>query len=458
MATRVEKNQSSSAAAVNRGNDVIALFILAVAVLVFLSLATYSATDWNFFNNSSQYTKHNWIGIVGSSVANLLLQIVGLTAYFTPVLLALVAWRIYKTKSLFPSISRTLAFILFIVSISGLIYIFGGYAGMAGKFIAENLGWLLGKIGSGILLGAILLASALVITNLSFAFLSESLNMALDNFKIHFDEWQDKRREAKKHIEPKAEKLPVVKSEKKPTISAGETIAVGKKEKPEKAKSEVSEMLKEFAGAPENKPAEIENNEEFSFEETPETEKHIVPTISSAVEKPFEKAEPKDDPFAGLNDEIAPIGITPIRETGELAPDLIEAEPVVEPIPVKAQEPQNFDDYILPTSEFLTAPPPHLEQKEEELLETAQQLTEKTKEFKVDGRVMHICQGPVVTTYEFKPDPGVKYSRVTGLADDLCLALKAESIRIERIPGKAFVGIEVPNLKRETIYRRFDFV
>ena len=67
---------------------------------------------------------------------------------------------------------------------------------------------------------------------------------------------------------------------------------------------------------------------------------------------------------------------------------------------------------------------------------------------------MHICQGPVVTTYEFKPDPGVKYSRITGLSDDLCLALKAESIRIDRIPGKAFVGIEVPNRERDTIFLR----
>ncbi len=71
-------------------------------------------------------------------------------------------------------------------------------------------------------------------------------------------------------------------------------------------------------------------------------------------------------------------------------------------------------------------------------LRSPKELTQKTKEFNVTGRVMHICQGPVVTTYEFKPDPGVKYSRVTGLVDDLCLALKAESIRIERIPGKAF--------------------
>src|SRR5205085_3025727 len=92
--------------------------------------------------------------------------------------------------------------------------------------------------------------------------------------------------------------------------------------------------------------------------------------------------------------------------------------------------------------------------KDEELLAIAQELTDKTKEFNVTGRVMHICQGPVVTTFEFKPDPGVKYSRVTGLVDDLCLALKAESIRIDRIPGKAFVGIEVPNKQRENIFIR----
>lgn len=465
MATRVEKNQTSSTASINRGTDVVALFILAVAVLAFLSLATYSPTDWNFFNDSSQYTKHNWIGIVGSAFSNLLFQLVGLTAYFTPVLLALIAWRIYKTKSLQPSIGRFLAFILFIISVAGLIYIFGGYAGMFGKFIAENLTWLLGKIGSGILLVAVTLASALVITNLSFAFISENLQMALDNFKIHFDEWQEKRREARKQIEPKPEKLPVVKSEKKPTISNGEPIVLEKKGK---AKSEVSEMLKEFAGAPEKKPAELEK--EIPFEESPKVEEPIIPTISSPNENPSERSEnkndfsfeaKKDDSFTDLNKEIAPIGITPVqetgdlnKETGELAQDLIEEEQTIEPKPIEAQKPQNFDNYILPGSEFLVPAPPHLEQKEEELLEIAQQLTEKTKEFKVDGRVMHICQGPVVTTYEFKPDPGVKYSRVTGLADDLCLALKAESIRIERIPGKAFVGIEVPNAKRETIYLR----
>ncbi|HEX7957136.1 MAG TPA: DNA translocase FtsK, partial [Pyrinomonadaceae bacterium] len=111
-------------------------------------------------------------------------------------------------------------------------------------------------------------------------------------------------------------------------------------------------------------------------------------------------------------------------------------------------------DYTFPTMEYLNAAPPRREQADDELLQIAQRVAEKCKEFNVTGQIKHICPGPVVTTYEFKPDPGVKYSRVTGLVDDLCIALEAESIRIDRLPGKPHVGIEVPNPERETIFMR----
>ncbi len=91
---------------------------------------------------------------------------------------------------------------------------------------------------------------------------------------------------------------------------------------------------------------------------------------------------------------------------------------------------------------------------EEELRQRASMLEQKTSEFEVDGVVQHIHPGPVVTTFEFKPEPGIKYSRITGLGDDLCLALEAESVRIDRIPGKSTVGIEVPNDQRATITLR----
>jgi S-DNA-T family DNA segregation ATPase FtsK/SpoIIIE len=92
--------------------------------------------------------------------------------------------------------------------------------------------------------------------------------------------------------------------------------------------------------------------------------------------------------------------------------------------------------------------------QESELKECARAIEEKCREFDVGGHVTQINPGPVVTTYEFKPEAGIKYSRITGLADDLCLALRAESILIERIPGKSTVGIEVPNHRRQTIMLR----
>jgi len=81
-------------------------------------------------------------------------------------------------------------------------------------------------------------------------------------------------------------------------------------------------------------------------------------------------------------------------------------------------------------------------------------VAKKLKEFDITGQVKHISPGPIVTTYEFKPDPGMKYSRITSLSDDLCLALKAEAIHIERKPGTEHVSIEIPNPRRATIFLR----
>src|SRR5437588_180713 len=80
--------------------------------------------------------------------------------------------------------------------------------------------------------------------------------------------------------------------------------------------------------------------------------------------------------------------------------------------------------------------------------------TDKYAEFDIAGQVTQINPGPVVTTFEYKPEAGIKYSRITNLTDDLCLALKAESILIERMAGKSTVGIQVPNREREIIWLR----
>jgi S-DNA-T family DNA segregation ATPase FtsK/SpoIIIE len=110
--------------------------------------------------------------------------------------------------------------------------------------------------------------------------------------------------------------------------------------------------------------------------------------------------------------------------------------------------------FVLPLFDYLGLPKESLGVDEGELQERARQLQEKCAEFDVRGNVAQIQPGPVVTTFEFKPDAGVKYSKITSLVDDLCLGIKATSIRIDRIPGKATVGMEVPNPRRETIMLR----
>jgi DNA segregation ATPase FtsK/SpoIIIE, S-DNA-T family len=116
--------------------------------------------------------------------------------------------------------------------------------------------------------------------------------------------------------------------------------------------------------------------------------------------------------------------------------------------------PKNVSGFELPPSTLLHEGSGPQAVRADELREEAQILVEKCAEFDVRGQVVQINPGPMVTTYEFKPEAGVKYSRVTGLADDLCLAMRAESILIERMAGKSTVGIQVPNHERETIHLR----
>ena len=120
----------------------------------------------------------------------------------------------------------------------------------------------------------------------------------------------------------------------------------------------------------------------------------------------------------------------------------------------RAEAPVTRGKQALPPTTLLDAIPSDGGMDKERLYEKARTLQTKSGEFGVLGNVIEIHPGPVVTTYEFKPDAGIKYSKIVGLADDLALALEAESIRIDRMSGRGTVGIEIPNDVRETISLR----
>ena len=145
-------------------------------------------------------------------------------------------------------------------------------------------------------------------------------------------------------------------------------------------------------------------------------------------------------PICPLEDTHASLPFTP-----DPPAPASEASPKAAPVPLT---------YRLPSTYLLSEPQGRSPYDEQELKDIAIRIKSKFEEFAVLGNVVQINPGPVVTTFEFKPEAGIKYSRIINLVEDLCLGLQAESILIERIPGKPTVGIEVPNSKREVIALR----
>lgn len=123
----------------------------------------------------------------------------------------------------------------------------------------------------------------------------------------------------------------------------------------------------------------------------------------------------------------------------------------------KEPEIQLSQGYQLPSPDLLNKPPIEKMQAgmKQSLLNNSRTLEDKLLDFGIEGQVVGVLPGPVITRYEFQPAAGVKVSRIVNLSDDLALGMKAESIRIVApVPGKDVVGIEVPNKTRETVYLR----
>ncbi|MBX3283035.1 MAG: DNA translocase FtsK [Acidobacteria bacterium] len=402
-------------------NDIVAIIVAAAALLVFLSLVTNSPADRSLFSTGSTAGTRNWVGPIGSNIAALLLNLFGWTAYFFPFLIGLIAWRVFRASSLRPSGLRVAGFVFLSVSLAGLIALLGGYGAIVGEATARGTAHLIGNVGAGILLAAVLACSLILVTNATLAGFLSHMEVAGGGIYVRASGWFERLMPAGS-TDDSAAKL---RAEKRREL----------REKADDAEIPPTIVMPEIDG---QSPSIAKRTKNIAVEETSDVS---VPTVDA-------------DPYATT--KVAD-GELPEEPAADAAPKrtrkkkLETADADSGPVPGASTD---YDDYKLPTAELLTPPAPKIKQDENELFATAKDLTDKTTEFNVGGKVMNITRGPVVTTYEFKPDAGVKYSRVTGLVDDLCLALKAESIRIDRIPGKAYVGIEVPNRKRETIFLR----
>ncbi len=176
------------------------------------------------------------------------------------------------------------------------------------------------------------------------------------------------------------------------------------------------------------------------------TEAIIEPVQEDIPEPPVE--EPKKKTILSMAKKVKE------EKHAVIVDELEENKQLLEQIEKgKTEKPKNFK---LPSVDFLQKPVHHDTQINEEQLDAKiEDLIEKLAHFKIEGDVVRTYAGPVVSTFEFKPAANIKVSKILNLQDDLAMALRAQTIRIQApIPGKDVVGIEIPNESVETIYLR----
>jgi DNA segregation ATPase FtsK/SpoIIIE, S-DNA-T family len=466
--TQIEEKPRLIVPRASRGNEILAILFLALGLLLALCLisAAFYPNDPSW-NSAGQTVTQNWAGSIGANVAATAFQFIGLAAYLLPLLLFAAAWRRFHPNTIHRPLTRIVGLVVLVIATSALLSIsqmrplFDASVkpgGLLGAVVAQGLASGLSNVGATVLLVAIAATGLLLATNFSFVRLYEIIANAIGSrfafvgkIPARFRAWRQLRAE---QIKLRKETKAAIKAEREAARNAlKQTINLTPAER-------VADFMKEpVAPTPAAPPVIRSEVNRTTVEPQP-------PPIAASASAGVGVAVPPATVVTGRSGRrsIFP-GLAPdaagsdAEELEEMVKDAsvvrIKTEaPATGKLPFDAARRVNYSDYGLPPLEFLNEAPPHSEQADTELLGLATRLAEKCKEFNVTGQIKHICPGPVVTTYEFKPDPGVKYSRVVSLVDDLCLALKAESIRIDRMPGKPHVGIEVPNPRRETIFLR----
>ncbi|HLL14083.1 MAG TPA: DNA translocase FtsK [Pyrinomonadaceae bacterium] len=489
----------------SRRNEIIAIALFALGLMLTLCLVFFNPNDPSM-NSAGQDETRNLVGPVGAYVSDAMLQTVGLASYLLPLLLFLAAWRRFRTRRIHAPVSRIAGLLTLLISASAILALIGmpllfdgrvSAGGFVGTFVASNLASALNGVGALVLLLALAATGLLLATNFSFARAYERTVDAfghpstfLNSLSTRFQTWRAERREL---AAGRAE-------QRRAARAAHEEAAVEEKRLHEKktGAERVAEFMRDTqtpatftsttttqptsasvaiqrsaAAAAEDTAAQpsMQDDPDEAFEEFADTGGAQLLNDSpprsnggASVRKTTTKAKDDDNnpaPGAFVEDEdeevaemVASVSVVRTESTEGITPGKEKEDKATREARRAEKYAEAMSGYDMPSLDYLNSPPPRHEQADEELRNLATRVAEKCKEFNVTGKIEYICPGPVVTTYEFKPDPGVKYSRVTGLVDDLCLALKAESIRIDRVPGKAHVGIEVPNHQRDNIMLR----
>ena len=389
-----------------RLNEAIAVVFLAAGLFVFLSLASYQPLDASWDTVAGAAKPGNLTGRVGAFFADLFLQFFGLAAYAIPCLILLLGWKWIRSSPIAAPSVKTLGSMMLVASSCAALGMMTNWkpiagvipaGGLAGAILADYLLASMNVTGALLVTAACWIVSIYLVSTFEMSRLAVWLRGPLTwigslfaGLGSRWSAWRESR-------------------------------AVIAKQRAEKRVLRKAMAVSKQPEAP--------------------------PIVDPLEPRPQREPEPEleDIPIRSL--EMTPTQPEPIELPPAPAPVLRERHDYNPPSKVRTE-------FRTPPTELLQEPSGRSAYDSQELKEIAARIKSKFEEFNVRGSVVQINPGPVVTTFEFKPEAGVKYSRITTLSEDLCLGLQAESILIERIPGKPTVGIEVPNSKREVISLR----
>ncbi len=487
-----------------RLNEIIGLIVLVAAGLLLLALVSYSPTDPSFNTVGPAVTgrqAHNWTGIAGAYLSDTMFQSIGVAAFFLPLVLGRLGLCWMMSRPAGSPLAKAVGLAMWLVFGPAAIALLPGHMlwrgtlpieGTSGRLLADMLVAFLNLPGASIVLGLMVALSLYLATTFTFNTAREWATMRFGFAHRMWERWSrwressrgaelpaeqygTKRERAalraqreREQTERKVQEVQARKKDPSGTLLGGLFAWLGRRKRdqavPEPEHDAVTAESSVWRGMPRTvvDAPPVTAIDTASAAAAPYAEvlaKAAAPSRAIDDVSNFAEASPRveQQSFAAVPDRsVAPARVPqkPVEQAPAAENGISFGKRADADIKAVAITPKSVRGYKLPPSSLLHRSEEQATVREDALREEARVLVEKCAEFDVDGQVTHINPGPVVTTFEFKPDAGVKYSRVTGLADDLCLAMAAESILIERMAGKSTVGIQVPNSERETIWLR----
>lgn len=456
-----------------RLNELAGVLLFFCAILLLLALVSYAPSDPSLNTAASVdvgRTAHNWTGIFGAYAADILLQLLGFSAFLLPMMVAVAGWRWFHSRAAGAPLVRLAGAVGILFTVPTLLALLPWQLrmhqaipqeGLIGRILGDTLIHYFNRPGSYVLCFAVLVAALYMTTSFTAAGYRTWGKTRFAFVHSRWQRFQDWRAERRRVREEKAlekrraeSQKPLVEAQLVQNPNKGEPAAGGfLRRSRNAAKLEVEAVTEESSPNLLQRSGTWLRRDQAPAAEEATHAPAPVRAVAAPV-APLATREP-ERVLSGIDRMMADAVPSPAAPSAPLAfvePSVTQRADAAQK--AKTMLAKSAGSFQLPPSSLLQRADERQQVDEDELKDLARQMTEKYAEFSVLGQVTQINPGPVVTTFEFKPEPGVKYSRVVGLSDDICLALRAESILIERMPGKSTVGLQVPNHKRETIWLR----